>query len=101
MASNDRMKAIVAARFAPLNFVDIDSFPNVVPAMDIWGDYLPRFRERKEDNPSDHLIRFHQCMAQLNIHQEDVLMKMFVYSLEGDAHEWYRSFPPSSISSLK
>jgi hypothetical protein len=28
-------------------------------------------------------------------------MEMFVFSLEGDAHEWYRSLPPSSISSLK
>jgi hypothetical protein len=28
-------------------------------------------------------------------------MKMFVYSLEGDARQWYRSLPISSISSLK
>jgi hypothetical protein len=69
--------------------------------MDIWGDCLPQFRERKEDNPSDHLIIFHQCMAQLNIHDEYVLMKMFMYSLEGDACEWYRSLPPSIIFSLK
>jgi hypothetical protein len=68
MASNDQMKDIVAARFAPLNFVDIDSFSNAVPAMDIWGDYLPWFRESKEDNPSDHLLRVHQCIPQLNIH---------------------------------
>jgi hypothetical protein len=93
--------ALLARRFAPLNFSAVLGFPHPVPLMDIWGDCLPRFRERKEDNPSDHLIRFHQCMTQLNIHQEDVLMKMFFYSLEGDAREWYRSLPPSSISSLK
>jgi hypothetical protein len=28
-------------------------------------------------------------------------MKMFMYSLEGDASEWYRSLPPASISSLE
>ena len=56
--------------------------------MDVWGDLLPWFKESKEDNPSDHLIRFHQCMAQLNIHHEDVLINMFVYSLEGDDSEW-------------
>ena len=28
-------------------------------------------------------------------------MKMFMYSLDGDAREWYFSLPPSSISSLK
>ena len=45
------MEAIVARRFAPLNFSDIPGFPNPVPIMDVWGDYLPRCRESKEDNP--------------------------------------------------
>jgi len=95
------MEAIVARRFAPLNFSDIPGFPNSVPTMDVWGDCLPRFRENKEDNPSDHLIKFHQCMVQLNIQHEDVLMKMFMYSLEKDARDWYFSLPAVNISSLK
>ena len=93
--------SLLSRSFAPLNFSPIPGFPHPVPFMDICGDYLPWFREEKEDNPSDHLIRFHQCMAQLHIHDEDVLMKMFFYSLEGDAREWYRSLPPSIISFLK
>jgi hypothetical protein len=28
-------------------------------------------------------------------------MKMFMYSLEADAHKWYQSLPPASISSLE
>ena len=40
-------------------------------------------------------------MDQLNIHHEYVLMKMFMYSLDGSARKWYRTLPPSSISSLK
>jgi hypothetical protein len=40
-------------------------------------------------------------MHQWGIHHEYVLMNMFMYSLEGDSHEWYRSFPPASISSLE
>ena len=28
-------------------------------------------------------------------------MKMFMYSLDGDAREWYFSLPPSIISSFK
>ena len=40
-------------------------------------------------------------MNLLDIHHENVRMKMFMYSLDGDAHEWYFSLPPSSISSLK
>ena len=54
------MEAILARRFAPFNFSDILGFPNSVPTMDVWGDCLPRFRERKEDNTLDHLIIFHQ-----------------------------------------
>ncbi len=40
-------------------------------------------------------------MDQLSIHHEDVLMKMFVYSLDGHARKWYKTLPASSISSLK
>lgn len=93
--------SLFARRFAPLNFSVVPGFPHLVPPMDIWGEYLPIFREKKEDNPLNQLIRFHQCMVQLNIHDEYVLMKMFMYSLEGDAHEWYRSLPSYSIYSLK
>ena len=95
------MEAILARRFAPFNFFDVPGFSNLVPTMDVWGDCLPRFRESKEDNPSDHLIRSHQCMVQLNIQHEYVLMKMFMYSLEQDARDWYFSLPAASISSLK
>jgi hypothetical protein len=37
----------------------------------------------------------------LGIVHEDVLIKMFRYSIEGKVREWCRYFPPSSISSLK
>jgi hypothetical protein len=29
-----------------------------------WGDYFPIFRERKEDNPAQHLHEFHELMHQ-------------------------------------
>ena len=62
---------------------------------------MPIFRERREDNPADHLIKFHEYMNLLDLQHEDVRIKMFMYSLDGDAREWYFSLPPSSISSLK
>jgi hypothetical protein len=39
-------------------------------------------------------------MHQWEIHHEDVLLNMFMFSLAGDAREWYHSLPPASISSL-
>lgn len=80
------MTTILAQRFAPLDFFVVPFFMNVVPIVDEWGDFLPRFRERRYDNLANHLLKFHKVMHQLNIHHEDVLMKMFMYSLEGDAH---------------
>ena len=35
-----------------------------------------------------------------NLQHEDVRMKMFMHSLDGDARKWHFSLPPS-ISSLK
>jgi hypothetical protein len=94
------MEKILARRFAPFNFSAIPGFPNVVPSMDEWGDYLPIFGKCEEDNPAQHLSEFHELMRQWEIHHEDVLLKMFMFSLAGDARKWYHSLPPASISSL-
>jgi hypothetical protein len=62
---------------------------------------VAQFYEGENDNPIEHVQEFHALMQQLDIHHEDILMKMFMYSLDGDAHKWYYSLPPSNISSLK
>jgi hypothetical protein len=64
------MERILARRFSPFNFSYVLGFPNVVPTMDEWGDFLPIFRERKEDNPTEHLHEFHELMHQWEIHHE-------------------------------
>jgi hypothetical protein len=94
------MEKILARRFAPFNFSAIPGFPNVVPSLDEWGDYLPIFGKCEEDNPAQHLSEFHELMHQWEIHHEDVLLKMFMFSLAGDARKWYHSLPPATISSL-
>jgi hypothetical protein len=83
------MEAILAQRFSPLNFSIVPGFPNVFPTIDEWGDLFPIFREHRDDNHVEHLLEFHELMHQWEIHHEDVLMNIFMYSLEGDAHEWY------------
>jgi hypothetical protein len=93
--------ARIAARFAPLDFTNVYGFPNTVPDMKIWVDILPKFGEYEDDNPGQHLFEFHKLMEELNIHHEDVLMKLFMFSLEQDARLWYKSLPHSSIPSLR
>ena len=93
--------SLLARRFAPLDFSSIPGFPHAVPDISEWGDFLPIFKEKEDDNPAEHLLKFHECMDLLDLQHEDVRMKMFMYSLYGDARVWYSSLPPSCISSLK
>jgi hypothetical protein len=94
------MERILAQRFDPFNFSVVPDFPNVVLAPNEWNDYFPIFREHKEHNPAQHINEFHELVHQWEIHHEDVLMKMLMFSLTWDACEWYHSLPPTSISSL-
>jgi hypothetical protein len=93
--------ARIAARFSPLDFTNVYGFPNTVPDIKIWEDVLPKFGGYVDDNPAQHLFEFHKLMDELNVHHEDVLMKLFMFSLERDARLWYKSLPHSSIPSLK
>ena len=53
------MDAIMATRFAPLNFLVVLDFPNYVPTMDEWGDFLPIFRGDDHDHSAQYLIELH------------------------------------------
>jgi hypothetical protein len=95
------MDKILARWFSPFDFSVVPGFPNIVPTINEWGDYLPRFRGSQHDHPGEHLLNFHICMLEHNFVHQDVLMKMFRFSLEGDARDWFYSLPPGSISSLE
>jgi len=95
------MDAILAQRFAPLNFLAIPSFPNPSPSFADYADLLPIFCGDVGDNPAQHLIQFHWFIDRLKIYHEYALMKLFVYSLNGDAQKWYRSLSTAGISSLQ
>ena len=56
------MKAILAKRFAPLDFSAIEDYPHTVPLIDEWKDLLPIFYEGKDDIPVEHVHEFHNLM---------------------------------------
>jgi hypothetical protein len=62
------MENILALRFYPFNFSSIPYFPNVVPTFGEWGDFLPRFREHRDEIHAEHLLEFHKLMHQWEIH---------------------------------
>jgi hypothetical protein len=94
--------AKIVTRYAPFEFSNVPHFPNPMPRTKDWGDCLPIFIEYDDDFPTQHLIDFHECMMlQLGTFHEDILMKMFMIILDGDARQWYKSLPVDSIFSLK
>ena len=48
-----------AARYAPMNISHIPGFPNQIPHVD-WQAYLPKFKDKKGDDATIHLFRFHK-----------------------------------------
>jgi hypothetical protein len=94
------MNQILAKRYAFCDFSSIVGFPNQVPTRDEWENSLPRFQGEEWEVPAEHLLDFHDYMHRLQVVHEDVQIWLFCFSLEGIAHDWYRSFPNASISSL-
>ena len=64
--------ALLAQRFAPLDFSSVPGFPHLVPDMFEWGDFLPVFKEEKEDNPVEHHLKFHECIDLLYQQHDNV-----------------------------
>jgi hypothetical protein len=95
------LSTILVQKFSPFNFSAIYGYPHLVPAINEWDDYLPRFIGSKHDHPSEHLLKFQTYMLEHGFFHEDVWIKMFCFSLEEDALGWCLSLPDASIHSLK
>jgi hypothetical protein len=95
------LSAILALRFSPFNFSAIDGYPHPVLDRNEWDYYLSRFKGSEHDDPGKHLFNFHRCMLEHEFVHEDVLIKIFKFYLEGDAHKWCKSLSAASIHYLK
>jgi hypothetical protein len=94
------MNHILTKKYAFYDFSSISGFPNPVPTRDEWENSLPRFRGEEWEVLVEHLLDFHDYMHQLQVVHEDFQIRIFYFSLEGIAHDWYRSLPIAIISSL-
>lgn len=47
----------------------------------------------------DHLAFFLNFADNMNVEEEDVYMKLFVYPLDGEVHTWFRQLPIGCITS--
>ena len=58
---------------------------------------LPKFFGNSAITCEDHLRSFLDMMSDYEVKVEDVIMKLFVQSLNEDAIEWFKRFPELSI----
>jgi ribonuclease HI len=93
----NRMDAIVAARYAPL----ILPHPmNPLPAGD-YLKYMPKFTGEGDITAEEHLASFYSYADNLNIENEDVWMRVFIQSLDGEVRKWFRGLAPGSIAGIE
>ena len=81
----NRMDAIVTARYAPLI---LPQPLNPLPAGD-YLKYMPKFSGEGDVTDEEHLAAFYSYADNLNVESEDVWMRVFVQSLDGEVRKWF------------
>lgn len=80
-------------KYAPLDL------PQPLSAMP--QDYLkvlPRFNGEDENTAQRHIETFYAFAKNLNVEQLDVVLRLFVQSLDGEAINWFKALPNASIT---
>ena len=90
-------RSISAKRYMPLIFDVIHGLPNAMP-YDL-RKHFHKFGGNHLDSASHHVQMFSDLIGDFEITHEDVHMKLFVQTLEGDARDWFSFFPTCFVSS--
>jgi hypothetical protein len=93
----NRMDVIVAARYAPI------VWPKPMNSLPVryYLKYMPKFTGEEETTTEEHLVAFYSYVDNLNIENEDVWMRFFVQSLDGEARKWFRGLTPGCIIGIE
>ena len=67
--------------------------------LDHYLKLLPLSNAEKKRTAEDHLDAFQNFVDNFYIEHEDVYMRLFVQSLDGDIRIWFITLPPGSINS--
>jgi hypothetical protein len=73
---------------------------NPLPAGD-YLKYMPKFTGEEDITAEEHILAFYSYVDNLNIESEDVWMRVFVRSLDGEAKKWFWGLTPRSIARIK
>jgi hypothetical protein len=90
------MDEILAARYAPMVLpYPMNSLPTTYNVK-----CMPQFIREGDVTVEEHLASFYRFAEIQAIENEDVWMRVFVQSLDGDARDWFKEFPPRSIDEI-
>jgi len=62
---------------------------------------MPKFTGTEGVTTEEHLESFYSYANNLDIYEEDVWMRVFVQSLDGEARKWFRQLTPRSIVDIE
>lgn len=88
-----KMERIIATRYAPLV---LPTPLNAMPTRE-HQKYRPRFTGTKGVTIEEHLESLYSYADNLDISEDDVWMRVFVQSLEGEARKWFKELTTRSI----
>jgi len=91
------IERIIATRYGPLVLL----VPlNAMPVGD-YQKYMPKFTSAEGVSAKEHLESFYSYADNLDINEDDVWMRFFVQSLDGEARKWFRELTPRSIADIE
>jgi hypothetical protein len=93
----NRMDAIVVAIYTPLF---LPQPMNSLPAGD-YLKYMPKFIGEEDITVEEHLVALYSYADNLNIENEDVWMRVFFQSLDGEVRKWFRGLTTGSIVGIE
>jgi hypothetical protein len=93
----NKMDAIVDTRYAPLV---LPQSMNTLPAGD-YLKYMPKLTREEDITIEENLVAFYSYADNLNIENEDVWMRVFVHSLDGEFRKWFRGLTHRSIAGIE
>jgi hypothetical protein len=84
----------ITTRFGPFNLPQITH-----DLLDNHMKYLPKFDGDKTHSTEEHMSVFHDFTDDQFVEHDDVFMRLFFQTLEGDVRKWFRELYVALIDS--
>jgi len=92
-----KMERIITASYGPLVLpTPLNSMPTAE-----YHKYRPKFIGTEGVTAEEHLKSFYSYADNLDISEDDVWMRVFIQSLDGEARKWFKELSPRSIEDIK